>query len=195
MALIPPDKGGGEAFDLVNASPLPAGSHHATVHRVIDQIGVERKKFQSEETEIVNLCTLVFASTGRDGVERYAATRAMRISSSPKASLFEIIQSLTGEVPQVGGDTQALLGLPAIIKVVSEKGNNGKTYLSVKSAVQPPEAAPAPAPQPRPAAPPKPRPAGTKTVSAPAPNPPPRRAEPPAPAAEDDPQDERDPYA
>jgi hypothetical protein len=182
MAAIPAPKGGSEAIELVNSSPLEEGSHEVVVHKVIDELGVERKKFQSEDTEIVDLCTVIFAQVNDDGEERYAATRSMRISGSPKSTLYKIIQGITGQPPVTGSDTQALVGIPCLITVTREVSTTGKVYHIVDTAMpQPKKVKPAVAAAARPGIKPTPRPAKSKA--------------PPPPEPEADADDESDPFA
>ena len=182
MALIPAPKAGSEAIEMVNESPLEEGSHEVVVHKVIDQLGVKKKKFQSEEFEIVDLCTIVFAQVGDDGQERYAATSGMRISGSPKSALYQIIEGITGQPPVTGSDTQSLVGIPCLVTVKRVTSATGKVYHLVDTAMPQPRKAKAAAAPARTA----PKPTTPRPASKP-------KAAPVAPAAEE--EDESDPFA
>jgi hypothetical protein len=67
MALLnqPPPRS--VAIELVDGAPAPPGTHAAIVYQVIDSFGVERKKFKSEETHIIDVTVFVFAARLPDG--------------------------------------------------------------------------------------------------------------------------------
>jgi hypothetical protein len=64
MALIPTP----QPAAIANlGEPPPKGTYLAVCLDVLDQYNVERKKYQSEETEIVNLTRFVFGVKAKDG--------------------------------------------------------------------------------------------------------------------------------
>ena len=113
--------------------PPPAGTYLAVCTDVIDLYGVKRKKYQSEETEDVDVTRFVFGVKTKSGALHKIATREMKISGSPKANLVKFIKSWTGEQPKPNQNTEDFRGKGAQITVVEEAGNNGKTYRNIGS--------------------------------------------------------------
>jgi hypothetical protein len=128
MAKIPESSGGGLA-DM--GPPPPAGTYLAVCVDVIDLYGVERKKYESEEMERVDVTRFVFGVKTKSGQLHKIATREMKITSGPKANLTKFIKSWTGEVPKAGWDTESLKGQGAQITVSAEEARNGKTYNNI----------------------------------------------------------------
>ena len=128
MAKIPESSGGGLA-DM--GPPPPAGTYLAVCVDVIDLYGVERKKYESEEMERVDVTRFVFGVKTKSGQLHKIATREMKITSGPKANLTKFIKAWTGEVPKAGWDTESLKGQGAQITVSAEEARNGKTYNNI----------------------------------------------------------------
>jgi hypothetical protein len=97
MAKIPESSGGGLA-DM--GPPPPAGTYLAVCVDVIDLYGVDRKKYESEEMEKVDVTRFVFGVKTKSGQLHKIATREMKITSGPKANLTKFIKAWTGEVPK-----------------------------------------------------------------------------------------------
>lgn len=214
MALLTQPPPRSVALELVDGAPAPPGTHAAIVYQVIDEFGVERKKFQSEETELVDLARFIFAARTADGRTVYAATPPMRISGHVKSSLYKFLTSLMGRAPTYGWDYAELQGSGCVIAVEHKPAKNGsRTYVTVSSVGPLPPGYPAPsiAPAPRTALAaltqtalplPPPPPAARKqpalTAQSPAPHlPPPAPLVPSAPApavpdVQDDPEDDSD---
>jgi len=127
MAKIPTSSGGLGAL----GEPPPAGTYLAVCVDVIDLYGVERKKFQSEETELQDVTRFVFGVKNKTGAMHKIATREFKISGSPKSNLTKFIKAWTGENPKAGADTADLKGRGAQITVSSEEARNGKTYNNI----------------------------------------------------------------
>jgi hypothetical protein len=128
MAKIPESSGSGLA-DM--GPPPPAGTYLAVCVDVIDLYGVDRKKYESEEMEKVDVTRFVFGVKTKSGQLHKIATREMKITSGPKANLTKFIKSWTGEVPKGGWDTEQLKGQGAQITVTAEEARNGKTYNNI----------------------------------------------------------------
>jgi len=111
--------------------PPPAGTYLATCVEVIDLYGVDRKKYESEEMEKVDVTRFVFGVKAKSGALHKIATREFKISGSPKSNLVKFVKSWTGEQPKPGMDTTDLRGKGAQITVVSEEARNGKTYQNI----------------------------------------------------------------
>jgi len=127
MAKIPTSSGGLGAL----GEPPPAGTYLAVCVDVIDLYGVERKKFQSEETELQDVTRFVFGVKTKSGALHKIATREFKISGSPKSNLTKFIKAWTGENPKAGADTADLKGRGAQITVAAEEARNGKTYNNI----------------------------------------------------------------
>ncbi len=93
--------------------PPPAGTYLAVCVDVLDLYGVDRKKYESEEMEKVDV------------------TREMKITSGPKANLTKFLKAWTGENPKPGMDTEDLKGKGGQITVTAEEARNGKTYNNI----------------------------------------------------------------
>jgi hypothetical protein len=128
MAKIPESNGGGLA-DM--GPPPPAGTYLAVCVAVIDLYGVDRKKFESEEMEKVDVTRFVFGVKTKSGQLHKIATREMKITSGPKANLTKFLKSWTGENPKPGMDTEDLKGKGAQITVTAEEARNGKVYNNI----------------------------------------------------------------
>jgi hypothetical protein len=84
MAKIPENK----TSALSNLGEPPSkGTYVAVCLDVVDEYNVTRKKYQSEETEVVNLERFVFGVKLKDGSLRKIATRAMKISNHENSAL------------------------------------------------------------------------------------------------------------
>jgi hypothetical protein len=127
MAKIPTSSGGLGAL----GEPPPAGTYLAVCVDVIDLYGVERKKYQSEETELQDVTRFVFGVKTKGGQLHKIATREFKISGSPKSNLTKFIKAWTGENPKAGADTADLKGRGAQITVAAEEARNGKTYNNI----------------------------------------------------------------
>jgi hypothetical protein len=111
--------------------PPPAGTYLAVCVGVTDLYGVERKKYESEEMERVDVTRFVFGVKTKSGQLHKIATREMKITSGPKANLTKFLKSWTGENPKPGMDTEDLKGKGAQITVTAEEARNGKTYNNI----------------------------------------------------------------
>jgi hypothetical protein len=127
MAKIPTSSGGLGAL----GEPPPAGTYLAVCVGVTDLYGVERKKFESEEMERVDVTRFVFGVKTKAGQLHKIATREMKITGGPKANLTKFLKSWTGENPKPGMDTEDLKGKGAQITVTAEEARNGKTYNNI----------------------------------------------------------------
>jgi hypothetical protein len=172
----------------------PAGTHIATIIDIRDEFGVTRTKFQSSETEKVDLTTFLLGFRDAAGNPHKVASRQMRISGNEKSALFNFLKSLLGRAPSFGWDYLALKGQKCLLTVehVQRKDGSG-VFASIASLspvpagygqpVQPVAPAPAPARMPAPAPAPVMAP---PPVAAPAPLPAPQPAAPSVAPAEDD---------
>jgi len=128
MAKIPESSGSGLS-DM--GPPPPAGNYLAVCVEVIDLYGVDRKKYESEEMEKVDVTRFVFGVKTKSGQLHKIATREMKITSGPKANLTKFLKAWTGENPKPGMDTEDLKGKGGQITVTAEEARNGKTYNNI----------------------------------------------------------------
>ena len=120
----------------------PKGTFLAICVDVIDEFGVSRQKFNSEETEVVDLTHFKFAFRDPKTGEIYRVTsRKMRISANPKASLFQFLSAWLGEPPRCGWDYSELKGQGAMITIthVPSKKYPGRMFWYISSVSPVPE--------------------------------------------------------
>lgn len=127
MAKIPENK----TSALSNlGEPPPKNTYVAVCLDVIDEYGVTRKKYQSEDTEVVNLERFVFGVKLKDGSLRKIATRAMKISNHENSALRAFLVSWLGEAPKPNFETADLKGKPAYI-TITEDVKGDRTYSNI----------------------------------------------------------------
>lgn len=161
------------AEQLGDALP-PAGTYVATVIDIRDEFGIQRQRFQSTETEKVDLTCFLFGFRDAHGHPHRIASRMMRISGNEKAALFGFLKSLLGRAPAYGWDYCSIKGQKCLLTVEHVQKRDGSGLFAAIAALSPvPEgygaptaARPAPTPPSRPApAPPAPsRPAAAPAV-------------------------------
>ena len=143
-------------FDLPPEPLPPKGTYVATCLEVKDVFGVERRKYESEEMEKVDLTAFLFGYRTKDGAPYKIATRSFRISGNEKSALFGFLKSWLGRAPQYGWDYAELRGTKALITVDHEITRDGNREYAVIVSISPlpesmAETAAAPAPQTAPA--------------------------------------------
>lgn len=116
MAVLKQPTSTGSLFELGDQLP-PRGTFVATCINVRDVFNTERKKFQSEELEKVDLTAFLFGFRTRDGAAHRVATRAFKISGSEKSGLFNFLKSWLGQAPRYGWDYVEQKGKKALITV------------------------------------------------------------------------------
>lgn len=105
----------------------PVGTYAATILDIRDEFGVRRNKFQSEETEEVDLTCFLFGFRDSRGVEHKVASRTMKISGNVKSALYDFLKRLLGRAPAYGWDYCTLKGSKCLLTVehVTRKDGNG----------------------------------------------------------------------
>lgn len=133
MAILAANSGGGSRSRIILTETPPKGRCIATCIEVHDEIGVERQKFESSETEIVDLTTFYFGFKDREGRPHVVKSKAMKLSIHEKAALVKFIKSWTGKPPGAGFDTQSLKGMGAEIRVerVASMKTPGREYANI----------------------------------------------------------------
>ncbi len=144
--------------ELIGDALAPAGTFVATVIDVRDEFGIQRQRFQSTETEKVDLTCFLFGFRDAQGTPHRIASRMMRISGNEKAALFNFLKSLLGHAPTYGWDYCAIKGQKCLLTVEHVQKRDGSGVFAAIAALSPvpegfgapPPAKPAAAPQPRP---------------------------------------------
>jgi hypothetical protein len=160
MAILKQPTASSSIFELRDELP-PRGTFVAKCIDIRDVFGVERKKYQSEEMEKVDLTGFLFGFRTKDGRPFRIATRAFRISGSEKSGLFNFLKSWLGQAPTYGRDYMEHKGRTALITVDHQPSRSkpGAVYAVIASisplpegyTQQPaaPQQPPAPAPAPK----------------------------------------------
>ena len=115
----------------------PAGDFVATCIDIEDEFNVTRRKYQSEETEEIDITRFLFGFKAQDGRIYKVQTFEMKISGSPKSTLFKFLSSWLGQAPDYGWDYCAMKGKGAVISVESVTSQLGKTYAKIARVLPP----------------------------------------------------------
>ena len=110
----------------------PSGDYVATCLDIADEFQVSRRKFQSEETEQIDVTRFLFGFQSPDGQKHLVQTWEMKISANPKSKLFNFLCNWLGQSPQMGWDYCELKGKGAVIKVGNKTSSTGKQYSFVE---------------------------------------------------------------
>ena len=126
----------------------PRGTHIGTCIATKDAYGVERRKFQSDQTEKVDLTAFQFGIRDRAGRPFKIATRSLRLSGHPKSGLFQFLTSWLGEPPAYNLDLATLKGRKALLTIAHEPSRTrpGVVYARIVGIAPVPEGFEAPAP-------------------------------------------------
>lgn len=150
-------------FDLPIDEAMPEGTFVATVVDIVDKFGVERKKFESEEMEEVDLTAFLFGFRDAEGNAHKIDSKPMRISGNEKSALYGFLKSILGKSPKMGWDYVELKGHKCLVTVEKAVGKSGASYATIAAVSPVPagygNAAPAPTaskPKPKPAPAPAP---------------------------------------
>lgn len=106
----------------------PAGDYIATCLDIADEFGVTRRKYQSEETEQIDVTRFLFGFKAQDGRLYKVQTFEMKISSSPKSALIKFLTSWLGQPPAMNWDYCELKGKGAVIGCEQVVSQMGKQY-------------------------------------------------------------------
>lgn len=138
MAILQQPVVGGNVFeDEIGDDLAPAGTFMAMVIDIRDEFGVQRTKFQSTETEMVDLTTFLFGFRDAQGFEHRVASRRMKISGNEKAALFAFLKSLLGHAPQYGWDYVELRGAHCLLTVEHIQRRDGTGVFVAIAALSP----------------------------------------------------------
>jgi hypothetical protein len=167
MAVLQQSTGNGRGmrlFELAWDSPPPEGTFPAKIIDICDKYGVERKKFESEEIEKVDLTAFLFGFRDEDGHPHKIDSKCMKISGNEKSALYAFLKSILGKAPAMGWDYCELKGRAVLLTVEHQPRRDGDGVFAAIAAVSPlpkgfavpAEPAPPkakPTPKPKPAAP------------------------------------------
>ena len=123
--------------EVIGKDLAPAGTYIATVLDVRDEFGVVRTKFQSTETEKVDLTTFLFGFRSAQGEPHRVASRRMKISGSEKSALFAFLKALLGKAPEYGWDYCTLKGAKCLLTVEHVKRKDGVGVFASIAALSP----------------------------------------------------------
>jgi hypothetical protein len=169
----------------------PEGTYIATILDIHDEFGVTRQKYQSLETEKVDLTCFLLGFRDAQGQPNKVASRQMKISANEKSALFGFLKSLMGRAPSIGWDYCALKGTKCQLTVEHIQRRDGSGVFASIASLSPllagyehqAQAAPQPVPTVHPTAPQAAYPVPVAPAPGPSPQPPPAASLPPAPAA------------
>ncbi|HOW96318.1 MAG TPA: hypothetical protein P5567_13985 [Kiritimatiellia bacterium] len=112
MAILP------EVSGNANWKTIPKGTFLAICEDIKDEFGVHRKKYNSEEMEVIDQTQFRFVFKDPKSGEIFRITsRKMRISSHEKSSLYQALHAWCGEPPRAGWDFGELKGCGAMITI------------------------------------------------------------------------------
>jgi len=149
MAIIPEVKSSGGVFgETIGDDLAPEGTFKAKLIDIHNEFGVTRTKYQSDETEVVDLTTFLFGFRDQGGNPHMIATHSMKISGHPKSKLISVIKSMTGKQPKIGWDYCELKGqVDCLITIEHNLSRDGdRTYANIISFSPMPVEGVAPAP-------------------------------------------------
>lgn len=129
---------GGKSSRIKSGELPPKGRYIATCIAIEDRLGVERQKFDSAETEVVDLTSFYFGFKCKQGLPWAIRSREMKISLHENAALFGFLQKWLEKPPTAGFDTASLVGFPAEIRIEHQPGRKDPSrFFSNLSSVLP----------------------------------------------------------
>lgn len=146
--LTKPSQGSGGLFEYEQSS-IPDSTYVAQCVDVKDVFQVERKKFQSEETELCDMTQFLFKLTDETGAVHHITSRMFKISAHEKSALFAFLKSWLNRDPALGWDYVEMKGKYALLTIGTQIANNGNEYSRING-ISPVPAAMLPKPQQRP---------------------------------------------
>jgi len=106
----------------------PAGDYVVTCLDIADEFGVTRKKYQSEEEEQIDVTRFLFGFKAQNGRLYKVQTFEMKISGSPKSTLYKFLSSWLGQAPDYGWDYCTLQSQGAVVSIEHVVSQMGTTY-------------------------------------------------------------------
>lgn len=140
MAVLTASTSNGGFYDLAGDPTPTPGQYVVVCIDAKDKFGVERKKYQSEETELADLTQFLFGGRMGDNTPFRFASRQMRISGNEKSALVAFLSSWLGQKPAMGWDYAlkaeqgGMVGRKAIVSLGLEPSRDGsRQYLNILS--------------------------------------------------------------
>ncbi len=106
----------------------PSGDYVVTCLDVADEFSVPRRKYQSEEMENIDVTRFLFGFKAQDGKLYKVQTFEMKISGSPKSTLYKFLSAWLGKAPDYGWDYCTLKGQGAVVSIEHVVSQMGTTY-------------------------------------------------------------------
>ncbi len=138
MAILQAQADNSSGFQIDELAP--SGDFVATCLDVSDEFQVTRRKYQSEETEQIDVTRFLFGFKAADGKLYKIQTFEMKISGSPKSTLYKFLSAWLGKAPAMGWDYCEMIGKGSVIKVEQTTSAMGTTYSKITS-ITPPKTA------------------------------------------------------
>jgi hypothetical protein len=123
--------------DQIGDQLTPAGTHTATLIDIKDEFGVKRLKYQSTETETVDLTCFLFGFRDLHHQPHFVASRQMKISGNEKSALYTFLKSMLGRAPAYGWDYCALKGHKCLLTVEHVQKRDGSGVYAAISSLSP----------------------------------------------------------
>jgi len=110
------------------------GTFVAIIEDIVDEMNVERRKFQSEELERVNLTCFLFKYQDAGGKLNRISSRRMKISGHEQSTLIGFLKSILGRAPKMGWDYLEMKGHRCLITVEHLPRRDGQgVYAAIAS--------------------------------------------------------------
>lgn len=113
------------------------GTFVAVVEDIVDEFQVERRKFQSEELEKVDLTCFLFQYQDGSGKVNRISSRRMKISGHEQSTLFGFLKSILGRAPRMGWDYLELKGHRCLITVEHLPRRDGQGVFAAIASLSP----------------------------------------------------------
>jgi hypothetical protein len=122
-----------EFKDHDNFELCPEGEYVGTCNHIQDEFNVERKKFNSDQTELANVTRFTFRVSDRDK-EYDLSTKKMKINGHSNSALSLFLRSWLGCLPEnKGWDYCELKGKKALLSIrhVQSKQNSDHVFANI----------------------------------------------------------------
>ena len=126
MAILTAKSESSNGFQIEELAP--AGDYVVTCLDFADEFNVSRKKYQSEEYEDIDVTRVLFGFKAQDGKLYKIQTFEMKISGSPKSTLYKFLSAWLGKAPDYGWDYCEMRGEGAVVSIEHVVSQMGTTY-------------------------------------------------------------------
>ncbi len=132
MAILKATGGGTDYRSYKLETLAPKGTYSAICIDCMESLEVERNKWQSEETEVVDLLRYLFIVKTKEG-PFLLQSNEMKISAFKEAALAKFIRDWTGDLPAPGFDTLNMVGEPCQLTITHKTSSRGNPYPAISS--------------------------------------------------------------